>query len=105
MGPAAAHPSEHVLDLYVLGRLTPEEDATVTTHVEACEECQEQIADTINLIQDLRLAFGQVQASLNTPLDVHPFATLPADERFDQAEARKGVEGAATRASGATDFR
>jgi len=47
---------EHVLDLYVLGRLTPEEDATVTTHVEACEECREQIAETIKLIQELRLA-------------------------------------------------
>jgi len=56
MGPAAAHPSDHVLDLYVLGRLAPEEDVTVTTHVEACEECREQIAETIKLIQELRLA-------------------------------------------------
>jgi hypothetical protein len=59
MGPAAAHRSDHVLDLYVLGRLTADEDATVTTHVEACEECQEQVAETIKLIQDLRLEFMQ----------------------------------------------
>ena len=58
MGPAAVHPSDHVLDLYLLGRLTPEEDAIATTHVEACEECQEHIAETVKLIQELRLAFG-----------------------------------------------
>jgi hypothetical protein len=47
---------------------------------------------------------GMVQASLNGTLDTYPFTTFPADKRFDQAEARKGVEGTAMRALGATDF-
>jgi len=42
---------------------------------------------------------------LNTPLDVHPFAALPADKRLDHPEAGEGAEQAAMRASGAAHFR
>ena len=41
-----------------------------------------------------------VQASLNGPLDVHPFAAFPTDERFDDAEAGKRVERSAMGTSG-----
>jgi anti-sigma factor RsiW len=77
MGPAAAHPSDHVLDLYLLGRLTPEEDATVTTHVEACEECQEHIAETIKLIQELRLAFGHGSSVTEAVAQRSPLCDIP----------------------------
>jgi hypothetical protein len=30
-----------------------------------------------------------VEASVNGPLDVHPFAAFLADERFDDAKARE----------------
>ena len=45
-----------------------------------------------------------VEASLNRPLDVHPFAAFLADERFDDAKAREGIKRAAMRTFGATDF-
>ena len=77
MGLAAAHSSDHVLDLYLLGRLTPEEDTTVTTHVEACEECQEQIAETIKLIQELRLAFGHGSSITEQAAQRSPLRCIP----------------------------
>ena len=46
-----------------------------------------------------------VQASLNRPLDIHPFAALTADERFDNGEAAKDVSRTATRTAGAAHFR
>jgi hypothetical protein len=44
-----------------------------------------------------------VQASLNTPLDVHPFATFLADERFDNADAEEHV-GRSANAAGVNLF-
>jgi hypothetical protein len=41
---------------------------------------------------------------LNSTLDVHSFAALPADERFDSSEAAKHVSGPAMRTGDATDF-
>jgi len=45
-----------------------------------------------------------VEASLNGLLDVHPFAALPAYERFDDSEAAKDVSGPAMRTAGAAHF-
>jgi hypothetical protein len=41
---------------------------------------------------------------LNSTLDIHPFATLLADERFDDAKARESIQRATMRTFGATGF-
>jgi hypothetical protein len=46
-----------------------------------------------------------VQASLNGPLDVHPFAAFLANESFDHAEAGEGVERPAMQTVGAANLR
>ena len=51
-----------------------------------------------------RLCAGMVQASLNRRLEVHPFATFPADEGIDHANAMESVHHCAMRTLGATDF-
>jgi len=48
---------------------------------------------------------GMVQASLNGTLNVQPFATFLADERFDHAEAGESIQRSAMWTRGGRDFR
>jgi hypothetical protein len=52
---------------------------------EACEECQEQIAETIKLVQEVRLAFGPGSSVTEQAAStLTPSRHFPADKRFDQ---------------------
>jgi len=56
---APAHPDEHLLDLYALGRLDSSEEARIREHLMICDDCCLHLCNTTEFIAALRARFKQ----------------------------------------------
>ena len=54
--PGTLHPSEDAIEMYLLGRLSPNESMIVVTHCAECKSCYEVARETREYVRSMRNA-------------------------------------------------